>query len=137
MDTETTTQKAKNVHHGRNVKCFRDYKRMTQEVLADEIGVSQQTISKIESQEVVDDEMLSKIAAALSVTVDTIKNFENETAVSIFSNTFNEQSIAYQYNFNPINKIVELYEGQIVLYERMLKSEQEKSAVYEKLLKEK
>ncbi len=46
------------VHQGRNVKRFRELFGIKQEVLAEEIGLSQQTISRIESQEELDDATL-------------------------------------------------------------------------------
>ena len=48
----------------------------------------------------------------------------------ISSNTFNDSpsSASYNYTFNPVEKITELYE-------RLLKTEQEKNAWLEKLLK--
>ena len=129
MNTETTSQKSKKVHHGRNVKRFREMQGIKQETLADETDYSQQTISRIESQEVLEDDMLEKIAKALHVSVDAIKKCDDDIAVNIVSNSFSEQSVAYQYNFNPIDKI-------IGLYERLVKVEQEKNALLEKLLGE-
>lgn len=52
-------------------------------------------------------------------------------AVNIISNTFtsNDTSILNAVNpyctFNPIDKIVQLYDEKIVLYERMLKEKEE------------
>ena len=138
MNTEKANQKTKEIHQGKNVKRFREMRNKNQDVLADEIGVSQQTISLIESQETVKDEYLNKIAGALNISVNALKRFDDETAMNIISNTFNEQSIiAYQYNFNPIDKIIELYNEKIILHERLLKAEQEKNELLEKFLKEK
>ena len=84
------------------------------------------------------DEYLNKIAGALNISVNALKRFDDETAMNIISNTFNKQSIiAYQYNFNPIDKIIELYNEKIILHERLLKAEQEKNELLEKFLKEK
>ena len=138
MNTETNSKKPKEVHHGRNVKRFREMQGIKQEILAEEIGYSQQSISRLESQEVLDDDTLNTIAGALHISVDAIKKCDDDIAVNIFSNTFNafnEQSIAYQQNFNPINKIIALYDEKIELYERLLKAEQDKNALLEKLLK--
>ena len=135
MNTETILEKK--VHHGRNVKRMREMLGIKQEVLADSLDLSQQTVSRLESQEELDDNILSKIANVLHISVDAIKNYNDDIAVNIISNTFNEQSVAYQYNFNPINKIIELYDEKIELYERLLKAEQDQNSLLEKLLTEK
>ncbi|HMU47358.1 MAG TPA: helix-turn-helix transcriptional regulator [Chitinophagaceae bacterium] len=125
------TEKA--IHEGRNVKRIREILGMKQETLAHELGLSQQAISALEQKEALDKDMLEKVAAALKVPTDTIKNFNEEAAINIISTTFhshdNSTSIAYQstLNFNPIDKMVELYEA-------LLKSEKEKSALLERML---
>ncbi len=106
-------------HIGKKIERIRTWKRKTQEQLPSDIGVSRQTISKLEQAEEVDDEKLSQIAIALGVSVDEIKNFDEGAAVFQIQ-TMNDNSQAiYQYHFNPIDKIVELYE-------RMLELEREK-----------
>jgi hypothetical protein len=82
--------------------------------------------------------MLSKIAAVLKVPVEAIKNFDEQAAINIISNTFHNNShdnssfyssaLNYQPTFNPIDKIVELYE-------RMLKDKNEMIEKLESLLK--
>jgi transcriptional regulator with XRE-family HTH domain len=110
MNAEEMHQKTKEVHHGANVKRFREMQGIKQDILAEELEISQQQISKLESQEIIKDEMLDKLAKALHITVDAIKKCNDEIAVNIISNTFHEQSVAYQYNFNPIDKIITLYD---------------------------
>jgi len=62
----------------------------------------------------------------LQVSVDAIKNFNEEAAINVVANTFNDSSfIGYKPTFNPIDKVVELYE-------RLLKMEQEKNTWLEK-----
>ena len=136
MNTEETLSKTKEVHHGRNVKRFREMQGIKQDALADELDMNQQQISKLESQEVIKDEMLVKLAKALHITVDAIKKCNDEIAVNIISNTFHEQSVAYQYNFNPIEKIITLYDEKIELYERMMKVVHDKSVLLEKIIEE-
>jgi DNA-binding XRE family transcriptional regulator len=134
----TDTMSLHKIHHGRNVKRFREMLGIKQDVLAEEIGFSQQTISRLESQEELDEVTLTKIAKALRIPVEAIKNFSDETAVNIISNTFtsNDASTLYQNGlnhsctFNPIEKIVELYE-------RMLKTEQEKVTMLQDVLRDK
>ena len=136
MNTEAAPQMSKDVHHGRNVKRLREIMGIKQEVLADELRVSQQTVSRLESQLELDNEMLNKIANIMNIPVDAIKNYNDDIAVNIISSTFNEQSVAYQYNVNPINKIIQLYEEKIELFERLLKAEQDKNSFLQKMLEQ-
>ena len=129
MNEEIIPEKFKKVHQGKNVKRFREIQGIKQNILADETGYSQQTISRFETQEVLEDDALEKIAKALHVSVDALKKCDDDIAVNIISNIFSEQSVACLYNFNPIDKI-------ITLYERLLEAKQDQVALLEKLLKE-
>ena len=130
-NTETRT-----VHVGRNVKRFREMLGIKQEALAAQLGDdwSQKKVSQLESREIIEDALLDQVASVLNVPAQAIKNFSEETAVQIISNTFNDEASAYSYNykcsFNPIDKVVELYDA-------LLKSEREKIELLERLLKEK
>ena len=93
--------------------------------------MTQQTISKLEQKEVIDDDVLDKVAKAMKVPVEAIKNL-NDEATTNYINAFNENQGQLFYNntnctFNPIDKVVELYE-------RLLTAEQEKVSMLEKLL---
>ena len=102
---------------------------MKQEALAQELGISQQAVSKIEQSAELEEEALGKIAKILGVSPEAIKNFSDEAVFNIISNTFHNSSsdnstliassLNYQPTFNTIEKIVELYE-------RLLASEREK-----------
>jgi len=126
----------KTIHQGRNVKRFREMLGMKQEALAYELGQdwNQKKISSLEQKEVIDDPLLEQIAKLLKVPVEAIKNFDEEQAVHIISNTFNDSSILnginYYPTFNPIDKIIELYEA-------LVKSEKEKVDLLQKLLDKK
>ena len=126
----------KPIHEGRNVKRIREILGIKQDALAVELGLSQQAVSALEQKEALDKDMLEKVAKALKIPSDTIKNFSEEAAINIISTTFNSHdnstSIAYQstLNFNPIEKMVELYEA-------LLKSEREKIALLEKMMADK
>ncbi|MEH3112562.1 helix-turn-helix domain-containing protein [Pedobacter terrae] len=124
-----TKEQFKKTHLGRKISRIREIRGIKQDALAMELGLSQQTISKIEQSEDVDDETLDKISKALGVSSDAIKNFSEEAVVNIIANTVNNHdqsaSVFISPNFNPIDKIVELYE-------RLLKSEQEKNELLNK-----
>ncbi|WP_281632076.1 helix-turn-helix domain-containing protein [Flavobacterium luteolum] len=123
-------------HIGRNISRIRELKGMKQEALAMAIGVTQQTVSNIEASENVDEEKLNQIAEALEVTVEAIKNFSEEAVFNYF-NTFNDAvsnssfgqgaNNNYDCTFNPLDKVVELYE-------RLVQAEKDKVEYLEKLL---
>ncbi len=124
-------------HHGRNVKRFREMLGIKQESFADQLNMSQQTISRLESREEIEDELLDRIAKILNVPVDAIKNLSDENAVNIISNTFQDESAAnvnstnhFRCNFNPLDKVIELYE-------RIVKEKEEQIIALEQRLKEK
>lgn len=121
------------LHIGRKISKIRELKGMKQETLASELGISQQAVSKIEQSADVDGEALEKISKILGVPADAIKNFNDDAVLNIISNTFTSQdtstlnAINFQPSFNPIDKIVELYNEKIVLLERLLQAEKEKN----------
>jgi transcriptional regulator with XRE-family HTH domain len=132
IDIMTNTDRpAGKVHHGRNIKRFRDMLGIKQEALALELGDdwSQKKVSRLEENERVEDDVLEQVARILKVPVEAIKNFDEQAAINIISNTFHDESSAYSQNykctFNPIDKIVELYEA-------LLKSEREKIELLQK-----
>ena len=128
-----TTFETKKSDYGYNAKRLRKILGVKQEELAERIGVSQQTVSRFESTPQLDDETLDKIAAALNISVDAIKNFSEDAAINFVANTFHDSTVAntyHQCSFNPLDKVIELYE-------RMLKTEQEKVQLLQEVLKDK
>lgn len=123
-------------HIGRKISRIRELRGMKQEALAIELGISQQSVSHLEQSETVEAEKLEQVAKVLGVTPEGIKNFSEETVFNIISNTFNSNdestlnAINIQPSFNPIDKVVELYE-------RLLAAEQEKNTYLEKLFDKK
>lgn len=125
MSTETKPK-----HIGRNIGRLRELRGIKQDALAFAIGVSQQTISHIESSETVDEEKLQLIAKELGVTVEAIKNFSEENVINYF-NTFYDSQGSFgafatnqnQCTFNPLDKLIEAYEENKKLYERLLETE--------------
>lgn len=108
---------------------------LKQEALALELGDdwSQKRVSLLESKEVLEPELLTQVAKVLKVPEEAIKNFDEQAAVTYF-NTFNDTSVNHgpfmgsfsTYNFNPIEKWLEVIEENKKLYERLLQSEREK-----------
>ena len=122
---------AETLHIGRKISKIRELRGMKQETLALELGISQQAISKIEQSADVEEVALSKIATALGISSEAIKSFTEESIFNYF-NTFNDNSGAgawstnSTFNFNPIDKLVEVFEENKKLYEQLLASEREK-----------
>ncbi|MEQ8474489.1 MAG: helix-turn-helix transcriptional regulator [Marinoscillum sp.] len=133
METATKSTKP---HIGRKISRIRELRGMKQEALAYELGITQQAVSKIEQSETVEEETLGKVADALGVQPEAIKNFSEEAIIYNIQNNYegsnkdaaNVSVTNYQCSFNPLDKVLELYE-------RMLKLEQEKTAMVEDLLK--
>jgi transcriptional regulator with XRE-family HTH domain len=130
MNTDTIAKRE--IHHGQNVKRLREIKGIKQETLAEAIDYSQQSISRLEAQPKINDELLEKIAKEMNIPVETIKNFDEEKAINIISNTFQDGSFIGNIapTFNPIDKVVELYE-------RVIGEKEERIILLEQLLREK
>ena len=129
-------------HIGRKISRIRELRDMKQEALAQAVGMTQQAISIIENSETVEEAKLAEIAKALGVSVEAIKNFSEEAAInffnSIYDNDFSHsQGATFGTNmgtFNPIDKIVTLFEEKEKLNERLRQAEKDKVAYLEKLL---
>ncbi|AQX51628.1 helix-turn-helix transcriptional regulator [Elizabethkingia anophelis] len=123
----------KKIHQGRNIRRFREMLGIKQDALAYELGGdwNQKKISLLEQKETIETSILQQVSAVLKIPVEAIENFDEEQAVNIISNTFNDQSNGYNYYptfaFNPLDKMVELYE-------RMLKQQQDMIDRLEKLI---
>ncbi len=124
----TTTDSTKNIHQGRNVKRFREMLGLKQEALALALGDdwSQKRVSLLEGKELIEEDILAQVAAILKVPVEAIKNFDEEKAIYNIQNNYDNAAHNINYNFNPIEKIVELYDEKVALFERLLQSEREK-----------
>ena len=129
------------VHEGRNVKRFREMLGIKQEALAYELGEdwNQKKVSLLEAKEVLEPEVLYQVAKVLNIPEQAIQHFNEEQVVNIISNTFHDTNGIINYNptFNthPIDKLLQLHEEKIALYERMLKEKDEMMAKLEKLIK--
>ncbi len=129
---------AETQHIGRKISRVRELRGMKQEVLAIELGISQQAMSKIEQSEKLEEETLERIAKKLGVSAEAIKTYNEEAVVNYF-NTFNDNSAKGAFNhhctFNPLDKLIELVEENKKLYERLLQAEKEKNELMLKQIK--
>lgn len=142
----THTAKNPKIHEGRNVKRFREMLGIKQDALAFELGDdwNQQNISLLEQKETIDISLLQQISEALKIPVEAIRNFDEEKAIVNIQNnyegansgngTLNNNANYVDCSFNPIDKIVQLYDEKIALYERMLKEKDEMVTRLEKLI---
>lgn len=122
----------KQIHQGRNVKRFREMMGLKQEGLALELGDdwNQRKVSLLEQKDIIEPELLEQVAKVLKVPVEAIKNFDEEAAINVIGNSYHDNStsnVNYHCTFNPIDKIVELYEA-------LVKSEKEKVELLQKFL---
>lgn len=135
MDVEIK-EKENRRHVGRNLQRIRVYLGMKQEALAADLGVNQQVISKIEKQEEIEEGFLKRIAEVLGISEEVIKDFDVEkTIFNINHHNYKDANIsegattyAIVQQINPLEKIAELYE-------RLLKSEQDKIEILKKYMK--
>jgi transcriptional regulator with XRE-family HTH domain len=124
---EETSVKTKKPHLGRNIMRLRELQGMKQETLASLLGISQQAVSKMEGSESIEEERIHTVAKALGVPTEILKNFTEEAAFFNIQNNYDNATQNVNYQFNPVEKIVELYDA-------LLKAEREKMALLERML---
>ncbi|NIJ51444.1 helix-turn-helix domain-containing protein [Dyadobacter arcticus] len=140
----TPTTSNPKIHEGRNLKRFRELLGIKQDALAFELGDewNQQKVSLLEQREKIDSDILEQVSAILKIPVEAIRNFDEEKAVNIISNTFHDfkdsafvnTGNAPTFNVNPIEEIRKLHNEKMELYERMLKEKDEMMGRMEKLI---
>ena len=79
----------------------------------------------MEQEDVIEDKLLKQILAVLKIPVEAFQNFDEEQAINIICNIFASNDKSILNAVNPIEKIVQLYDEKITLYERMLKEKDE------------
>ena len=113
-----TTENTKKVHIGQNIKRIREIKGIKQETFALELGEewNQSKVSLLEARESIEADLLNQVAKILNVTPEMIEKYDEKSVNNFFSNTFNDSSTGnvgsnlYYCNFNPLDKVIELYE---------------------------
>ncbi|MFC0182473.1 Helix-turn-helix domain-containing protein [Pseudarcicella hirudinis] len=140
IHSKTPTHK---IHEGRNVKRFREMLGIKQDAMAAELGDdwNQQKISLLEQKETIDPSLLQQISATLKIPVEAIQNFDEDQAIyniacNFSDNAVNNNGVNIQ-QINAIDKIIQLHEEKIALYERMLKEKDEMMLRLERLLEKK
>jgi len=106
---------------GHKIKKVREIKGFKQEYMAEVLGISQPSYSKIETDEAgVSQERLEQIAKALEVTVADILAFDEKL---FFNQTNNKTAVGYNNTVNQYgitDNERKLYEDKIKLLEEML-----------------
>jgi len=113
-------------HIGQNVQRVRVYLGVKQDALADDLGITQQEVSKIEKQEFIDERMLLNIADVLCISPEVIRNFDLERAIKNICNSDYEATVLGRKSENEDELQLKMVEKIFELYERLLKSEREK-----------
>ena len=139
----------KTIHEGRNIKRFREMLGIKQDALADALGDdwNQKKISLLEAKEQIEPALLEEVAKALKVPAEAIKNFDEEAAIVNIQNNYEGANSGsgtignnLNYNsctFNPIDKLIEVFEENKKLYERLLQTEREKVELMQQMLDKK
>jgi transcriptional regulator with XRE-family HTH domain len=122
------------VSMGRKIERLRTLVRLSQSEFGLRIGgISKQAVSKLELSPKISSEKLEKVAAALGFTPEAVQHF-NEDILVFFIENMHDQATAYKYNFqctfNPLDKVVELYE-------RLLQLERDKVQLLKNKLEDK
>lgn len=147
METEELYKET--AHQGHNLRRERMRRGIKQDAMASLSGVSQSTISKYESMETIDDDLLERFAKALEIPIEKLKNGELE-CLSFFieNNTFenNDKATAGEINMrdenienitynNPLDKVTELYERLLQDQKDLVASLQKRVSELEEQLK--
>jgi transcriptional regulator with XRE-family HTH domain len=131
------------VHEGRNLKRFREMLGIKQDFLAFELGDdwNQQKISLLEQREKIDSGLLEQVSAILKIPAEAIRSFDEEQAINNISCNFSDNAVNNNglniQHINSIDKIIQLHDEKIALYERMLKEKDEMMVRLEKLIESK
>jgi len=115
-------------HLGRNIAKLRGFRRIPQKDMAARLDMKQQTYSDLEQKAQIDDDLLERIAEILEFPVDAIKELENGSVFNINQQGGNAGNTFYQYN--PNEKIIELYERMLKEKDELLKQKDDIIAMY-------
>lgn len=133
---------AAHIHLGKNILSLRLLRGIKQEALADLMGVSQQAVSKLEQSEHIEDATLERVAKALGVTPEVIKNYDGEKMIMNIQNNYEHSKGElngpnFNCTFNPLDKLMETVEKLTGAFEEIKKLNEESKKLYDALLKEK
>lgn len=84
METQEKTSASPHTHQGHAVKRLRRDRQMSQKQLGDLIGMTQQAIYRYEKEKVLDEDILERIAKGLGVSVELIKELEEDSPLAFY-----------------------------------------------------
>ncbi len=107
---------------GTKIKKIRELRNLTQDYMADKLGISQSAYSKLETDETtISQERLVQIAKALDITVQDILSFDEKM---FFNLTNNQDHASFGYiihnNIQLSDNERKLYEDKIRLMEELI-----------------
>ncbi|MBL0742635.1 helix-turn-helix domain-containing protein [Chryseolinea lacunae] len=123
-------------HIGRNICKLRELREIKQETMAEELGISQQAVSKIEQNETIEEVTLGRIAKVLGFSPEVIRNYSDEAVINNIQNNYDHTT----QNHGPFNnchfndKIEEVLQENKALYVALLKEKDEKIALLQQML---
>ena len=120
---------------GRKIERIRTIKGIKQDTLAKQLGISTSTLSRLEQSQTIEDDKLQQLADALEMSVEAIKNFNEESVLNYVENNYGSIGSYPVNNFNPLEKYIEVVEENKKLYERMLADRDRLIVVLEGLVK--
>ena len=120
----------------RNIKRIREFRDLTQERVADKLGISQSQYHRIESGDAkITKDIVIKIAEIFDVEPEMLYNFDegNVFRAETISQSINHNS--GQVSFYPIDgKLEKLYEDKITFLEEKIKALEKENASLKKLV---
>lgn len=116
METKVKTQSQSKCHHGYAIKRLRQGELLTQRQLGDLVGMTQQAIYRYEKEEKLDDDVLQPIAKALGVSVDFIKEMEEDRGLVYYieNNTISSPASSNNSLVNNGSQITNTVESDIL-----------------------
>ncbi|MBL0742743.1 helix-turn-helix domain-containing protein [Chryseolinea lacunae] len=138
----------KTPHIGRNICRLRELREIKQETMAEELGISQQAVSKLEQNETIEDVTLGRIAKVLGFSPEVIRNYNDEAVINNIQNSY-DSSTPLQNNgpfhnchFNDkleqaLEENKKLVDEIKSLYVALLKEKDEKIVLLEELFRKK
>lgn len=138
------TDENKSRNDGKWCKIFREARGIKQFIIANELRVSQQRVSKLETYKVLDDKILEVYGKICNIDPELIKQLTNadESIVYTFSdhaqqnNSECEQYLAETINFNPIDKVMDLCANNAITYQQLVETERTHKEEYKKLFED-
>ena len=94
-------------HLGQNIRYIRLLRGMKQATFAKEFGIAQQNVSKMENKKNVSDEQLEQAAKILNTTLESIKNFDQNTVIN--NNVLSNDQIIF-----PVKEVIAYFKDELL-----------------------